>query len=178
MRENSNSVKSKHPLKALLLVLLILQPVFLVSQDNTIKVGWFPQPSFIEQEQYENPSGYVQVYLEHIAQYTGWNYEFVKGDFEVLYKQLTEGKIDILPCLFYTEERDEILDFSESEMGTIYSTLFVRSDSPLSSNDPLSYNNIIVAAERDENPVKLLKFAKENGFTVDIRYYPSLQAVI
>lgn len=178
MRENSNGVKSKHPLKALLLVLLILQPVFLVSQDNTIKVGWFPQPSFIEQEQYENPSGYVQVYLEHIAQYTGWNYEFVKGDFEVLYKQLTEGKIDILPCLFYTEERDEILDFSESEMGTIYSTLFVRSDSPLSSNDPLSYEGITVAAEKDENPVKLLKFAKENSFTVHIRYYPSLKDVI
>lgn len=179
MRETyTPNFKHKIPLRFFVLIFLLVQTFNLYAQQNTIKVGWFPQPSFIEQEQYENPSGYVQVYLEHIAQYTGWNYEFVKGDFEVLYKQLTEGKIDILPCLFYTEERDEILDFSESEMGTIYSTLFVRSDSPLSSNDPLSYNNIIVAAELDENPVKLLKFAKENGFTVDIRYYPSLQAVI
>ncbi len=140
-------------------------------------MGWFPQPSYIEKEQYENPSGYVKVYLEHIAQYTGWQYEFVKGDFKVLYNKLVSGEIDILPCLFYTEEHDAFLDFSETEMGTIYETLFTANGSSLPVSDPASYDGITVAAEHNENPVKLLKFAKENDFSVNIRYYPSLSAV-
>lgn len=161
----------------LFIVVLCLFPASLQAQQDTIKVGWFPQPSFIEKEQFENPSGYVYVYLEHIAQYTGWTYEFIKGDFEVLYSKLKAGEIDILPCLYYTDARDEYLDFPDSEMGLIYSALFVRSDSSLPRNDFMSYDGITVAAERDENPKRLLKFAQENGFSVTIKYYSSLNEV-
>lgn len=174
--------KKEKNLRYIFLLLFLCFHSFIFSEKTSIKVGWFPQPSFIQQENYETPSGYVQVYLEHIAQYTDWEYEYVKDDFAVLYQKLLKGEIDILPCLFYTEERDALFNFSTSEMGALYSSLFVRSDNPLSINEYSTFSGITVAAERDENPKKLQKFAEENGFSVTIVYYDSLneleQAVI
>lgn len=50
-------------------------------------------------------SGYGAEFLDEIAKYTSWRYEYVKGTWEECLKWLEEGKIDLLLPAQYSAER-------------------------------------------------------------------------
>ena len=58
-------------------------------------------------------SGLAYEILCEISKYSKWNVEFVYGDFEELYQELEQGKIDVLPCVCYTPERAKHILFSD-----------------------------------------------------------------
>jgi len=103
------------------IVLLLLSTIcfsFLVSA-KTVKVGYYKDSgNFMSGFSEEDPkAGFAYEYLQTIAAYTGWTYEYKYGYFDELYEALLSGEIDILPDISYTPERAQIMYFSEYAMG-------------------------------------------------------------
>lgn len=49
------------------------------TESKTVRVGWYPDSYHITGENGER-SGYGYEYEQAVAAYTGWNYEYIKGD--------------------------------------------------------------------------------------------------
>lgn len=76
------------------------------AQNRTVRVGWYNSERFQEGDEAQGrKSGYSYEYLQDVANYTGWEYEYVSGGWSELYDAFVAGKIDLLAGLSYTEER-------------------------------------------------------------------------
>lgn len=137
-----------------------------------IRVGWFNQPGYMNIDESGKLSGYNYEYLQAISQYTGWKYEFVIDSFDNLYDRLKNGDIDIMGSVFYTHKRADEVWFTEVEAGREALSLYTKADKKLNKNDFEKFNGLRVGTISDENSEQLKKFAKDNGFTVNIeRFY-------
>lgn len=116
-------------LSALLLCMIIpfsasaAQP----SQEK-IRVGWFPMAGLQDMDADGTVSGYNYEYLQAIAQYTDWEYEFVPAGFNECLTMLENGEIDLLGSVAYTEDRAAKMSYSENEAGTDGNRLICRTD--------------------------------------------------
>lgn len=119
-RHFENGRHRYRPLGCLLLALFLLASSFPVSAagagENVIRVGWYEDSYHITGENGER-SGYGYEYEQAVAAYTGWKYEYVKGDWAELLGMLQNGEIDMMAALSQTEERAETMLFSEFSMG-------------------------------------------------------------
>ena len=87
-------------------------------QSRKVRVGWYISERFQEGGAESNrKSGYSYEYLQDVANYTGWEYEYVAGGWSELYDALVNGDIDLLAGLSYTEERAELMNYPAYEMG-------------------------------------------------------------
>ena len=65
----------------------------------------------------EAKSGFCYDYLQKVADYTSWKYEYVYGGWSELYDMLVNGEIDFLGGVSITEERTDLMLFPDTEMG-------------------------------------------------------------
>ena len=110
------------------------------TEQNTkaVRVGYYASTDFQNgAADYLVKSGYSYEYLQKIAYYTGWKYEYVYGTRDALYAQLLAGQIDLLAGIAYTDERAEQIYYPKYEMGAAttnnYSSI---SDHSLAVGDP------------------------------------------
>ena len=61
--------------------------------------------------------GYSYELLETLAGYTGWNFEYVDCNWSNCFEKLKNGEVDILGDIAYTEERTDMMLFSDGPMG-------------------------------------------------------------
>ncbi len=86
------------------------------ADQKVVKVGWYEDSYHITGENGER-SGYGYEYEQAVAAYTGWKYEYVKGDWSELLQKLQDGEIDLMAAISYTDERAQNMLFSEIPMG-------------------------------------------------------------
>lgn len=82
-----------------------------------VRVGQFSMGAAMYENNFGHKGGYAYEYLQQLAAYTGWRYEYVQGSFAELYHMLLAGKIDLLPELNITEERKGKILYPDHEMG-------------------------------------------------------------
>jgi two-component system, sensor histidine kinase len=63
--------------------------------------------------------------LKEVAQTMGMPIDITTGPWHDIKQQLADGRLDVLPLVSYSEERDKIFDFSTSYMR-LHGTVFVR----------------------------------------------------
>ena len=88
------------------------------TEKEVIRVGYYENEIF--QEGAENgkvKSGYAYEYYRKLSEYTGWEYEYVYGDFGDLYQMLLDGEIDLLAGLAWKEDRSKVIGYPDAEMG-------------------------------------------------------------
>lgn len=122
-----------------LLLLLIILTVF-----STIKIGVYPGPPLVGWNG-EEPTGIYPDLIQEIARVRNWETEFISGEFQELYNQLLEGKIDILPAIVYSSERAKLFAFNQEHILSSYGTVYVPLDSDFNSLLELEKKNIAVA---------------------------------
>ena len=78
---------------------------------ETVKIGYYQAKDFQEGDGVKTlHRGYSYEYIQKIASYTGWQYEYVSGDWTSLYEKLLTGEIDMMAGVSYSPERaDEIV---------------------------------------------------------------------
>lgn len=113
----------------------IVVPVYSQTEDNaadtrhkTVRVAMLQYPNFIDYDEYGKPSGFSCDYLNEIARYTGWTYEYVKVSFKEAQKMLEDGTLDIIPGTQYTEERAARYNYSKTSMVVDSNVLCVPVD--------------------------------------------------
>ena len=87
------------------------------TQSKVVRVGWYEDSYHITGKNGER-SGYAYEYEQAVSAYTGWKYEYVKGDWEELLEKLKKGEIDMMAAISYTDERAKTMLFSDIAMGS------------------------------------------------------------
>lgn len=101
---------------SVLLLLACLPLQALAAEGKVVRVGWYEGGYNITGPNGER-SGYGYEFQQTVAAYTGWRYEYVKGNSMELLEKLQRGELDILNCMSYTPERAQHVLFSSMPMG-------------------------------------------------------------
>lgn len=105
------------------------------ADEKVIRVGYDTNSNFIHDDGREY-HGYGVDYLEKIAEYTGWKYEYVKDEsWHESLDKLRNGEIDLLCTMHYTKERAQEFIFSDIPLGYEKSLLYTMSDSAIAYQD-------------------------------------------
>ena len=137
---------------------------------KTVRVGWYESP-FNQTDEFGRRSGYAYEYQQKIAAYTGWRYEYVEGSWPELMQMLIDGEIDLMSDVSYTDERAELMLFSELPMGTEEYFLFVSPDSEsgVSADDLGSFNGKRIGVNKGSFQESLfLDWAEKKNIQVEI----------
>ena len=101
---------------SVLLLLACLPLQALATEGKVVRVGWYEGGYNLTGPNGER-SGYGYEYQQTVAGYTGWRYEYVKGNSMELLEKLKRGEINMLNCISYTPERAQHVLFSARPMG-------------------------------------------------------------
>ena len=140
-----------------------------VSESKVVRVGWY-EDSYHITDKNGDRSGYGYEYEQAVAAYTGWNYEYVKGDWPELVEMLQNGEIDLMSALSYTDERAETMLFSDQAMGEERYYLYADlGNSDISAADLSSLNGKSIAMF--ENSVQTTQFCEwEEKYNVHTKH--------
>jgi diguanylate cyclase (GGDEF)-like protein len=87
--------------------------------------------------------GFSVELLKAVAEEMGFLLDFKIDEWNVIKKELEEGKLDVLPLVGYTEERDEVYDFTVPYI-VMRGNIFVRKNSDIKSEDDLYGKELLV----------------------------------
>lgn len=139
--------------------------------ERTLKVGYFKDYGTILEPASEGNMGYGYDYLQEIAKYTGWKYEFVECSWNEGIKLLREGKIDLFGPMQKTEERENLFDFPDVQMGLEYGVLFADKNSGILYEDFDAFNGMKVGTETENYYTEVMKeYCEEKGISVEYVY--------
>lgn len=138
-----------------------------------VRVGYLIYPGYQEGEGEAPKTGYGYEYLQQIAYYAGWEYEYVNGGFNELLEMLKKGEIDIMGNLSYTQERAKYINYAKEEQGREYYYLFVREDrTDINATDLSSLQDARIGINKGSVQVDLFKkWCKKNGVKCRIELY-------
>ncbi len=108
-------------------LLLLLPAVQLHAEENRVRVGYFIMPGYQESTEGGSHWGFGYDYLQEIAKYTGWKYEFVETSWAECLEMLDNGELDIVTYAKDSPEDRQRFEFSKYPMGMTSSVLTIRS---------------------------------------------------
>lgn len=140
---------------------------------QVIRVGNFLYEGFLDRNEDGTYTGYAFDYLQEIAQYTGWEYEYVDVTWDQSLEMLENGEIDIMGTLLLTPERAEVFDFSDLAMGSGYGVLATNLDNEaLSYEDFLTFDGLRVGVLKgNRQQDKFISYSDRHSFTPVIKEY-------
>lgn len=143
--------------------------------SQRVRVGYFDYGEVIRNEGNGRYTGYIYEYLEAIAEYTGWGYDFIQVDIDTGLDMLEKGEIDLISGLNYSESRAEVFDYSSREYGYESALLTVLADNDAYYyEDFAAFDGIKVGMLADSHQNELFEeYARQHGFRYTKRYYYS-----
>lgn len=113
------------------LVLLLAASVFLLAASvaaaapRTVRVGIYEnEPKIFTNAATGKPAGIFVDLLEAIAKDEGWRLVWVPGTWDEDLKALEQGRIDLMPDVAFTPERDKIFDFHKDPVVENWSYIY------------------------------------------------------
>ena len=125
-------------------ILFSICPVYAFAAENqkerVVRIG-VPDDTYDKINGNGKRSGYGYEYLQKIAGYTGWNYEYVDCTWENCFDKLKNDELDMIEGISYTEERAETMLFSAIPMGDERYFVYAKPNhTDISSSDTASFN--------------------------------------
>ena len=125
-------------------ILFSICPVYAFAAENqkerVVRIG-VPDDTYDKINENGKRSGYGYEYLQKIAGYTGWKYEYVDCTWENCFDKLKNDELDMIEGISYTEERAENMLFSGIPMGDERYCVYAKPDhTDISSSDTASFN--------------------------------------
>jgi len=146
--------------------------------SRTLRVGFFAFDGYHIQDGNGNRSGYGYDFLQLLARYGDWTYEYVGYDksWAEMQNMLADGEIDLLTSAQKTPEREEKFAFSDKAIGSSSAILTIRSgNTRYAAGDYSTYNGMRVGLLKNSSRnEKLAEFAAEKGFSYTPVYYDTV----
>lgn len=167
------SVRKRVRILLAVCLLLLLLPESKVNASEKVRVGYFHISGYQELEEDGSRRGFGYDYLQEIAKYTGWEYEFVDATWEECQAMLEAGEIDLLTCAKYSEERAQLYDFSACRMGLLHSLITVQEDDErYCYNDYAGFDGMKVGILKGNRSNQMLEqLCKEHGIRMELCPY-------
>ena len=104
--------------------------------EETVRIGYFESRNFTEgAADDKTKDGYGYEYLQRIAGYAGWRYEYVYGTWDELYRDLCDGTIDMLPGVSRTAEHADQVLFPDDSMLSETFYIYEKDSNAVSARD-------------------------------------------
>lgn len=164
-----------------LLVCLLLSAVGAAEAEDAappahtkVRVGYSASGSMLYRDADGRYRGYDTIYLYEIARYTGWDYEFVPyTNWSQAIADVAAGRIDILPTVLKTPEREKKMFFSLYPMASTSIAVIARPE-----DDRYIYGDIgstdgarVGVREQTADTKAFFNWAAKNGLRFDIANY-------
>lgn len=121
-------------------------------------------------------SGYGYEYLQQLAYYGGWEYEYVYASFSEQLEMLEKGEIDLMVNVSYMEERADKIDYSDNVMGEETYYLCVKEDSDILAQDLSTLKGKKLGATKGTYQMQILReWAEENQIDCEITEIDSIE---
>lgn len=148
-------------------------------QTQKVRVGFFAFDGYHMIDSQGRRSGYGYDFLQYLARYTNFYYEYVGYDksWREMQDMLERGEIDLLTSAQKTKDRLERFDFSDDPIGYSAVILTVKAgDNRYVTEEYSQLNGIRIGmlegSSRNEN---LTQFALQNHFSYQPVYYDSIE---
>lgn len=147
-----------------------------VSSGKVVKVGWFFGDGIHQLDPDGTLSGYDYEWLQAIAQYNNWTYEYHFGSFAECYRWLRDGEIDLMGMINKTPERESLFDFSRVNVGIEQCCIYTNNDnSRFEYEDFYHFDNMVIGIEDGTVQGEMLRlYAEANHFNYTTKVYPNL----
>lgn len=160
---------------ALLLALALPAAAFAEEEPGRVlRVPFSTVDGFMETQKDGRRTGLVVDYLNEIAKYTGWTYEYVDVSGEEATNQFLHGEFDLMGGTYYAPGFEQYFAYPDYNCGYTKSVLLARQgDESLNAYDLRRMNGKTIGVyERAEENIRRLKvFLESNGLACELRYY-------
>lgn len=144
------------------------------SDDHVLKVAFSELEGISEKDQYGVYSGLMVDYLNEIAKYTGWEYEYISVDNDDMIPNFQAGEYDLMGGAFYQPGFEEFFAYPEYNTGRSRAVLLCRrEDEELLGYDLTSLNGKTIGVyEKATDKIRYLKeFLASNDLECGLLYY-------
>ncbi|MDO5562294.1 MAG: transporter substrate-binding domain-containing protein [Synergistaceae bacterium] len=178
VKDPSSGKKRLILLSVSILVCLVFSSVC-GAAERKVRVGYFSLPGYHEQDKDGRRSGYGYEYLQEMAKFADWTYEYVPCTWSDAQRLLKAGEIDLLTSAHKTPAREKDFDFSSLSIGSSNVMLTVKAD-----NHNIDVHNfktlrlkvgLLEGSTRNE---EFFAFARGCGLTYDPAYFNSTEALL
>lgn len=155
------------------------------TEGRTIRVAFPVQEGMSYFHSDGTPDGYTYVYLEKIAEYTGWKMEYIPYDSDDQNQNilnaiddLESGKVDLLGPMLQSSGSDYNFILNEYSYGTVYTTLCALEESNL-REDNASFADILKVGlwkQAEQRNEEVLSYLNTGNFDYQIIYYDTSEA--
>ncbi len=168
---------------SILLMLVLALGVFNITPDNAyaadgdvVRIGFFKVDGFQYYDDNGNYAGYNIEYLNLIANYTGWKYEFVDVQtFDNGLTMLENKEIDLIAPVLMDAARLDRYDYSGFALGTGYYAIVSKADGNEYDYDDFGLLEGKSVSVPEGYPIteEFLKYMKLKGFEMEVVNYSS-----
>lgn len=143
-------------------------------EKRTLKVAFPELEGISETDQYGRHSGLLVDYLNEIAKYTNWEYEYIPVENEDLVSNFLDGQYDLMGGTFYSPGYEEYFAYPDYNTGRSRAVLLCRrEDDSLRGYDLTSLNGKTIGVyERAVDKIHYLQeFLSSNELDCELKYY-------
>ncbi|MDO4488295.1 MAG: transporter substrate-binding domain-containing protein [Eubacteriales bacterium] len=165
-------------------VLMLAVPSFAYnnSDEKTVRVAYYEAEHFQEGAGDDSvKSGYAFEVLHEISNYTGWNYEYVYGDWAELYDSFTAGEIDLFAGLAKSWDRVPYMEWPDIALETDGHCVFVGRNDRDFDNDE-THASLIgkrIGLVRDNiMTTEFTDWARNNEIAYEAVYYDDIDILV
>lgn len=157
---------------ALLLCILVL-PCTAAKKQTVLRVAFPEADGFTMTGEDGSRYGLTVDFLNEIAKYTGWQYEYVDTDSDTLLDDFFAGNIDLMGGTYYSEGFEEYFAYPDYNCGYSKIVLLARKDGGIKSYDLNTFQGktIGVFEPAEENIRRLQEYLSINDLDCTLRYY-------
>ena len=145
-----------------------------VEEPRPLKVAFSQMEGLSETDQYGRHKGLIVDYLDEIAKYTGWEYEYVPVENDDIISNFLEGKYDLMGATFYSSGFEEYFAYPDYNTGRSRAVLLCRwEDDRLLGYDLATLNGKTIGVyDRAGDKIRHLKeFLASNDLECRLKYY-------
>lgn len=171
---------------AVILIAAFCLPCLALAADDSsgektvLKVAFPESEGFTMKDENGTRHGLVVDYLNEIAKYTDWEYEYIDGDGDAVVEEFLAGKYDLMGGTYYSEALEKYFGYPDYSCGNSKSVLLARwDDASIRGYDysDLNGKTIGVFERATENRRRLEQFLTMQNIDCTIRAYSVEDAV-
>ncbi|WP_320989162.1 transporter substrate-binding domain-containing protein [Hungatella sp.] len=150
------------------------------SQPRVLRVAFCEAKGITEKNPDGSRHGLVMDYLNEIAKYTGWEYEFIDTTPDAMLKGFAEGEYELMGGNYYLPGLEAYYAYLDYNIGYSKSVIFAReNDDTVQSHNLKSLNGktIGVYDRAVENVRRLKEYLSMNDLDCTLKYYSYEQLV-
>lgn len=140
-------------------------------KDRIVRVGVYENAPKVLVSESGNPAGIFIDIIEHIAKSEGWTLRYVAGTWGEGLDRLSNGKIDLMPDVAYSLEREKVFSFHKEPVLSDWFQVYAKKDKQIRSIVDLDGKKIVVL-ERSVQQEAFRQLAENFGLKITLISLP------